>query len=125
MGFDLSTGRIRDSHPGTARHISRIEDRIVMNHHHPVRGPVNVQLDRPGAQLDGPLEGGNRVFGQAIMRPAMRDGDRVAGKTRADGLIQGFLGRIGAEKAEPMNCGGWGQSALTPLGSARLPNEAE
>ncbi len=96
MRFDLLTRSIRDNDSSAARHISRVENGIVMNDHYPVRGPVDIELDCLGAQLDSPFERRNRVFGQGVVCPAV--GDRDGAWVGARGLGQGFLGGSGRKR---------------------------
>lgn len=93
MRLDLLTRSIRDGDSSASRHISRVEDGIVMNDHYPVRGPVDIELDCLGAELDGPNERRNRVFGQGVVCPPMGDCDRAG--VGAGRLGQGFLGGSG------------------------------
>lgn len=119
MGLDALRGRSRDSFLPGSRHVSRVENGIVMNDHYTVRRPMDVELDRLGAQLDGSRECRNRVLGQRVMRSAVGDSEWGAA------LDQVFLGGAGREKAEPIKRGGPGQSALTLALPARLPNQPE
>ena len=66
----------RDAYPGASRHISRIEDGIVMNDYDAIGRSVNVQLDTVGPELESPPERRNRVFGQTVVGAPVRDRNR-------------------------------------------------
>lgn len=119
MSFDLLSGTRSDAKATASRHASRVENGIVMHHHYPVRRCMDVKLNRFGAELDGSHECRNRVLGQRVVRSAVGDSDWGAA------LDQVFLGGAGREKAEPIERGGPGQSALTLALPARLPNQPE
>jgi hypothetical protein len=44
-----------------------------MNHHNPVTGRVDVELNPLGAELDGALESGERVLGMSLVCPSVGD----------------------------------------------------
>lgn len=123
---DFLCGAGRDQSPATARHISRVEDRIVMNNDDPIRSSVDIQLDCLRAELYRPVERRNGVLGQNVMRPAVRDRERagVTGAAGAGGALdQVYLRGFGWNRAERINRGERGQSALTAGPQLRLPIE--
>ena len=48
-----------------------VDDRVMVNHHGPVPGGVDVELDAVRSQLNGPLECGERILGMRLVRAAM------------------------------------------------------
>jgi len=55
---------------GAARDVG-VQRAIVMHHHHAVAGDPDVELQRRGAELQCPLEAGQRVLGQVAARAAV------------------------------------------------------
>lgn len=100
------------------RHISRIEDGIVMDDYNPVRGRAHIELDRVGAELDRALERRDGILGQCVVGAPVRD--REACET-AFGQV--FLGGLQWERGQRTGGAEPGQSALTPTPLPRLLNE--
>jgi len=69
---------VGDGDASGLRHISRMEDRIVMNHNYSIARRMHVELDSLGAQLERALKGRNRVFGKRFVRATVRDPERAA-----------------------------------------------
>lgn len=127
MVSDFLSRAGRDQSPATSRHISRVEDGIVMNYDDPIRRSVDIELDCLGAQLDRPVERRNGVLRQSVVRPAVRDRER-AGATGVAGVAGATLDQVslrdfGWNRAEPINRGERGQSVLTAGPQVRLPIE--
>jgi len=105
--------------PSASRHISRVEDGIVMNYDYPIRRSVDIELDCLRPQLDRPLERRNGVFGQGVVRAAVGDREGTGRPAVDQVLLWGF----GWERAEPADSCERGKSALTAGVPVRLPNE--
>jgi hypothetical protein len=68
-----SRGGDRDC--GTLRHAFRMNNGIVMNNHYAIAGRVHIQLDALSAKVERPLERGYAVFGQRVVRAAVRNSE--------------------------------------------------
>lgn len=95
---------------------------VVVNDDNTVVGRVHVELDGIGSQLNGSLEGGERVLGMRLVRSPVGDSLR---RIPVSTWGQAFLAVVAlCWMREAMNTGGRGQSALTAGGAERLPVEA-
>lgn len=71
--LELRSGKIGDRLVCRSLRVPGVNDGIVVNDDNPVIGGVHVQLYSVGAELDGTLEGRERVLGMCLVRPAMSD----------------------------------------------------
>ena len=65
-----------------------VNDWIVVNHDNPVTGRVHVQLYSIGSELDGAIEGSERVLGMGLVRAPVSDALR---RVQAATCSQAFL----------------------------------
>ena len=83
--------RCRELSDGLVRRPLRmpgVDYRIVVNHDNPVMGRVHIQLNSIGSELDGALEGSERVLGMGLVRAPVSDALR---RVQAATCSQAFL----------------------------------
>jgi len=79
---------VRQLSDGARRQIGSIYNWIVVNDESTVAGPVDIQLDCLGTQLDGAQECRDRVLGQRLMGSPVRD---FFGRRAPPRCVQAFL----------------------------------